>query len=71
MVDLTEEIVELQTRIQFQDDVIHKLDEVVIRQSRDLERVTRQVKALQDRVDRLAFELEKTATPGDERPPHY
>jgi SlyX protein len=66
-----EEIVELQTRLQFQDDVINKLDEVVIRQGRELERMARRLAALEERVDRVAFERDKIQGQADEKPPHY
>jgi len=73
MSDLTEDIVELQTRIQFQEDTIQKLDEAVIRQGELLDRMRRKISELEDRLEQLAFEQSKPggSSLADEKPPHY
>jgi SlyX protein len=73
MADLTEDIVELQTRIQFQEDTIHKLDEVVIRQGALLDRMQRKLVELEDRIEQLGYERGAAGrnSPADEKPPHY
>ena len=73
MTDLTEDIVELQTRIQFQEDTIHKLDEVVIRQGETLDNLWRKIAELEDRIEQLVFEPGAAGgnSPADDKPPHY
>ena len=71
MADLTEDVVELQTRIQFQEDIIQKLDEVVIQQDKRMDKLLRRVMELEDRVEQLAFERNNPADPAAEKPPHY
>jgi len=73
MTDLTEDIVELQTRIQFQEDTIHKLDEVIIKQGQRLDHLVRRVVELEERIEQLAFERGNpgSASAADEKPPHY
>jgi SlyX protein len=73
MTDLTEDIVELQTRVQFQEDTIHKLDEVVIRQGALLDRMQRKLVELEDRIEQLGYERGAAGrnSPADEKPPHY
>ena len=73
MTDLTEDMVELQTRLQFQEDTIHKLDEVVIRQGKLLDNMGRKIAELEDRIEQLAFERGTAGgtSPADEKPPHY
>jgi len=56
MTDLTEDIIELQTRIHFQEDTIHKLDEVVIRQGAQLDQIQRKLAELEDRIEQLGYE---------------
>jgi len=73
MADLTEDIVELQTRIQFQEDTIQKLDEVVIRQGDLLDGLRRKIAELEDRIEQQAFDRGSASgnSPADEKPPHY
>jgi uncharacterized coiled-coil protein SlyX len=65
------EIIELQSRILFQDDVIQKLDEVIIKQGEKLDRLHQRIDALEDKLEQLSFERDQTHTPADEKPPHY
>lgn len=73
MTDLTEDIVELQTRIQFQEDSIHKLDGVVIQQGELLDRMRRKIAELEERLEQLEFDQGKPgdSSPLQEKPPHY
>ena len=73
MADLTEDIVELQTRVQFQEDTIQKLDEVVIRQGELLDGMRRKIAELEDRLEQLSFERGSAGgnMPVNEKPPHY
>ncbi|MEZ5489555.1 MAG: SlyX family protein [Gammaproteobacteria bacterium] len=71
MVDLTEDIVELQTKVQFQEDIIQKLDEVVIRQARQLDLLMRRLAVLEDRLEQIIMERDNPAAVAEPRPPHY
>ena len=68
---LEKHLVELESRIVFQDDLIESLNEVIARHDREIITMTGQLKALFSRMSDLA----DTATPGasaeDEIPPHY
>jgi SlyX protein len=68
---LEEQIIELQTKVQFQEDALHKLDEVVIQQSDLLDRLHRRVKELEDRLEQLRYERSQPENLKDEKPPHY
>lgn len=62
-------IVELESRLAFQDDAIQALNEIVIGQQRLLEQLRIQFVALASRQRELQSSLEDT---GDEPPPpHY
>ena len=65
------DIVELQTRLQFQDDLIHKLDEVIIQQGRQLEQYRHRLDTIEDRLEQLQFERGQATAVQDEKPPHY
>ncbi|MCW8194128.1 SlyX family protein [Proteobacteria bacterium 005FR1] len=68
---LLEQIIELQTKVQFQEDALHKLDEVVVQQSGLIDRLHRKVKELEDRMEQLRYERSQPQDLGDEKPPHY
>ena len=71
MVDVAEDIVELQTKVQFQDDIIHKLDEVVIRQAGQLDLLMRRLAVLEDRLEQIISERDSPGAVAEPRPPHY
>jgi SlyX protein len=70
--ELGDELIELQTRIAYQEDTITQLNTVVTKQDADIIQLQQQVRLLAKRIDELSF------TQGDgseeithERPPHY
>lgn len=71
MSESDKQIVELQSRILFQDDVIQKLDAVVIKQSEVLDHVVRRLAVVEERLEQLNYERESQLSPSDEKPPHY
>ncbi len=71
MVDITQDIVELQTRLQFQDDILQKLDEVVIQQGVQLDRVMRRLAELEERLEQLDFDSDSSGVRAEPKPPHY
>lgn len=66
-----EEIIELQTKLQFQEDALQTLDEVVIRQADALDRMQRQIDELRARLEQWIQESSEPPPPADEKPPHY
>jgi len=64
---LEKRVVELETRIAFQEDTLNKLDEVLVHQQRGIDRVTRRVEMLVEQVQQLIPGNEED----DEPPPHY
>lgn len=72
MNNLENAIVELETRLAFQEDTINQLNDVVSRQDGDLMLLKEQVRTLAQRL----LELQRLPSQGggdlvDERPPHY
>ena len=64
-----EQLIDLQSRLIFQEDMIQQLNEVVANQQRELEALRAGLEALQSRVGEL---LEAAAVPAEEAPPpHY
>lgn len=69
-VDLNIRIVELETRLAFQEHTLQALNDVVTRQQQQIETLVREVHALKDRLCAAAPSL--VAPIEDEKPPpHY
>lgn len=64
---VNDQIAELESRIAFQEDAIDKLSEVVARQEKDIERLTRMVQILNTELK----EANGGSRPEDQPPPHY
>jgi len=68
--DLTARVVELETRLAFQDQTVQALNEVVTRQQHDIDRLRRDLDALKARLRGL--EPSPVGRREDEPPPpHY
>ncbi len=63
------DIIELQTRLAWQEDTLAALSEVVARQDQQISHLQQQVQALQNRLG--AGEAGEPADRANERPPHY
>lgn len=66
-------IADLQTRVAFQEDTLHALNEVITTQDAVIARMQEQLRVLNKKLDDIANSLEQRATAvGDEPPPpHY
>jgi len=61
-------IIELETRLTYQDDLLQKLDEVIIRQQREIDALKLQVRHISDQLRNAPLE----GSLGEEPPPpHY
>jgi SlyX protein len=69
MDDLIEQMIDLQTRLAYQEDTLRQLDAVTIRQAAQIERLEMALRQLSEQLngDRLA----SAPATGHERPPHY
>lgn len=67
--DLKEQIMDLQSRLAFQDQAINEFNDVMRDQQRQIDQLQARLKMLDDKL----FDLEESASvsPADEKPPHY
>lgn len=69
---LTDELIELQTRVTFQEDTLHQLNMIVTQQDQEIRQLQLQLHTLAKRFDDSLFQQEQGAGKViDERPPHY
>ena len=66
-------LVDLQTRLAFQDLTISELNDVITDQQKQLDRLHEQVRMLKDKLDVLEESVPQPGNPNaaDEKPPHY
>ncbi len=72
MNDMNDKLIDLQTRVAYQEDTLIHLDQVITKQDADIVQLQQQVRLLAKRLDESLFAQEQS---GDgefnERPPHY
>lgn len=66
---LEQALIDLQTRLAFQEDTLQSLNDVVADHQREIGDIRRQVGALIDQLEQVLSDLESGTE--DERPPHY
>lgn len=72
MNDLEDVVIELQTRVAFQEDTLAQLNDVVTLQDKEIRQLKEQIFELTERVkDAMYQQSQGAATIVDERPPHY
>lgn len=70
--ELGDELIELQTRIAYQEDTINQLNQVITKQDADILQLQHQMRILAKRIDELSFaQGDGSEDITNERPPHY
>lgn len=64
-------LIELETRLAYQDDTLRVLNDVIVRQQKQIERLETLYRQLSDRLERVAQPDGRVNTPAEEVPPHY
>jgi len=67
---LEERLVNIETKITYQEDLIEELNKTVYQQQQKLEQLEAVCKSLARHIQSLA-EAGNESKPGNERPPHY
>lgn len=73
MFDLEEQLIDVQTRVAYQEDTLVKLNDVITKQDAEIVQLKQHVRLLAHRLDELALD---SSQGGDneitnEKPPHY
>lgn len=67
---MDERLIEIETKVAYQEHTIAELNDVIYRQQQQIDQLERLCKALTDRVQDMA-ETATTEKAGHEKPPHY
>lgn len=70
---LVTQLIDLQSRFAFQEDLLRELNDIVARQQMQIDLLERQLLLHRDKLTHLIDNLpdRNQAAPDDERPPHY
>jgi len=70
---LTTQLIDLQSRFAFQEDLLRELNDIVARQQRQIDMLERQLLLHRDKITHLLDNLpdRNSEAAEDERPPHY
>lgn len=73
MTSLNEELIDLQTRLAYQEDTLSQLNDVVTKQDADILQLQQQLRLLAKRIDELSYAADNVngEIVANERPPHY
>lgn len=73
MSDIEEQLIDVQTRVAYQEDTLAQLNEVITKQDAEIVQLKQQVRLLAQRVDELVRDPAQgdTAEIINDRPPHY
>lgn len=73
MFDIEEQLIDVQTRVAYQEDTLAQLNDVITRQDAEIVQLKQQVRLLAQRLDELARNPSEAneADIANERPPHY
>lgn len=66
---LEKRIIEIETRLAFQDDFVLELNDIVIEQQRQLDELRKEVNSMMSHLRAALSPL--IAEQGEEKPPHY
>lgn len=72
MSDLEEQLIDVQTRVAYQEDTLAQLNEVITRQDAEIMQLKQQLRLVVQRLDEITRDpAQGGADMPDERPPHY
>lgn len=72
MNDIQDQLIDLQTRVAFQEDTLEQLNNIIAQQDADITQLKQQIRILAERLeDAVRAQAQGTGEIADERPPHY
>ncbi len=64
-------IIEIETKLAFQEETIEQLNGVIIQQQKTLDKLQRQLVQLNSKIEQESQHWQTQNNPADETPPHY
>ncbi len=71
MKNIEEKIIEIETKMAFQEETIEQLNTVIINQQNAIDKLQRQLVQLNSKIEEESQHWQSDQNPADETPPHY
>ncbi len=71
MQDIQDLIIDIQTKMAFQEETIDQLNDVIIQQQKAIDKLQRQLLQLDKKVREESQQWQHDGAAQDEKPPHY
>lgn len=73
MSDIEEQLIDVQTRVAYQEDTLAQLNDVITKQDAEIVQLKQQIRLLAQRLDELARDPAQAGETDitNDRPPHY
>ena len=71
MNNIEEKIIEIETKMAFQEETIEQLNDVIIGQQKAIDKLQRQLVQLNTKIEEESQHWQSESNPVDETPPHY
>ena len=71
MITDKKKMIDLETRLAFQEDTLNALNDIVTQQQLQIDRLEKTSKSLEDRIRNLSTIINSGHEYVDEKPPHY
>ena len=71
MKEINDKIIEIETKMAFQEETIDQLNDVIINQQKAIDALKRQLIQLNTKVEEESQHWQSDNNPVDETPPHY
>jgi len=69
---IQEQLIDIETKLQFQEDTIQQLDKVIVQQHAVIEALSRRLELLEKKAQELSAPSDASPhSDHDEKPPHY
>lgn len=69
--ELNQQIIDLQGRVSFQEDLLQSLNETVAEQDKAIQSLRSQLQRWESRLDDMSYSMESASGAASEVPPHY
>ena len=68
---MEQRVIELETRLSFQEKMVEDLNSVIVRQQDQIDELTDTIKLLKNELKRIAWEIPEKTKAEESLPPHY
>jgi len=69
--ELQQQVIDLQSRLAYQEDMIHSLDKTIVKQDQAIALLKLQLNRWESKLEAISYSIESSSGDHQEPPPHY